>query len=57
MDSAEFISLGQKITGIKRGYQIPLAKRIGKSRAMIKRYAAGDPIPETVQILMKELGK
>jgi hypothetical protein len=53
MNSQEFIISGQKITGLKRGYQPLLAFRLRVSVASVKRYASGKrKVPPCVSELM-----
>jgi transcriptional regulator with XRE-family HTH domain len=54
----EFIQLGQKIVGMMRGYQRPLAIRLGISVMTVKRYASGNSaIPRSIELFMRELVK
>lgn len=53
MNSSEFIQAGQRITGVKHGYQKPFADALGVSVMTVKRYAAGEcNIPLTIQKLI-----
>ena len=58
MTSAEFIKAGVKLTGIARGYQLPLAEKLGISIRTVKSYASGDSlVPLSIEYLIKELSK
>lgn len=56
MTSTEFIQLGQKIVGCKRGYQPLLAFRLQICLRTVKRYASGTrKIPPCIVELMRLL--
>lgn len=58
MSTTQFVQLGQKITGVKYGYQLPLAYKLGVCLRQVKRYASGEcKITPTIELLMKELDK
>jgi len=58
MGSAEFRRHAMKITGCGRGWQKPLALKLGLSLVTIKRYSSGyRAIPRPIELLIKELLK
>lgn len=58
MTANQFIKMGQRITGIKHGYQAPLAQKLGVCLRQVQRYAGGQcKITQTIENLMKELDK
>jgi len=58
MTPVEFIQAGQKIVGKQRGYQPPLARKLGVSLTTVKRYASGYSfVPQTIKLMINELLK
>ena len=58
MTSGQFIKMGQKITGVGHGYQMPLAEKLGISLRQVQRYAGGlIPITITIELAMKQLNE
>jgi hypothetical protein len=58
MTPDEFKDLGKKITSCKRGYQMPLALKLGISLRQVQYYASGkSTVTKTIELLMMELSK